>query len=154
MNHWSLFLIAEVDGRPAATLCGYDVDTQGRDAMLSVAADIAAQEGVVFDDAFFERVAVVGKVSHDTRPGTWVIENVATHPDFRRRGLVRQLLQAVLDRGRARGFTTAQVSVFIGNDAAREAYLELGFESVSEKRDLAFEAAMGSAGAEQLVLAL
>ena len=22
LNHWSLFLIAEVDGRPAATLCG------------------------------------------------------------------------------------------------------------------------------------
>ena len=154
INHWSLFLVAEVDGQPAATLCGYDVDTQGRDVLMSVAADIAAAEGVVFDDAFFERLAVVGKVSHDTPPGTWVIENVATHPDFRRRGLVRQLLQAVLDRGRARGFTTAQISVFMGNDAARDAYLDLGFESVSEKRDPAFEAAMGSAGSEQLVMML
>ena len=31
----SLFLIAEVDGRPAAALCGYDGDTQGPHAMLS-----------------------------------------------------------------------------------------------------------------------
>jgi ribosomal protein S18 acetylase RimI-like enzyme len=108
MDHWSLFLIAEVDGRPAATLCGYDVDTQGPGALMSVAADIAAEQGVVFDDAFFERFAVAGKVSHATLPGTWVIEKVATHPEFRRRGLVRQLLQAVLDRGRARGFATAR----------------------------------------------
>jgi ribosomal protein S18 acetylase RimI-like enzyme len=154
LNHWSLFLIAEVDGRPAATLCGYDVDTQGPEALMSVAADIATEEGVEFNDAFFERFAIVNGVSHVTPPGTWVVENVATHPEFRRLGLVRLLLQAVLDRGRERGFATAQVSVFIGNDSARQAYLDLGFESVSEKRDLAFEAAMGSAGSEQFMLTL
>lgn len=154
MNHWSLFLIAEVDGRPAAALCGYDGDTQGPDALLSVAADIAVEEGVVFDDAFLERFAIIGNVAHATPPGAWVVENVASDPEFRRRGLVRQLLQAVLDRGRARGFTTAQVDVFIGNDSARDAYLDLGFRSVAEKRDPAFEAAMGSAGSEQLLLTL
>jgi translation initiation factor 4G len=154
MNHWSVFLIAEVDGRPAATLCGYDADTQGSDAVLSVAADIAVEQGVVLDDAFFERFAINASVHHDDLPGAWVIENVATRPEFRGRGLVRELLAAVLDRGRERGFTTAQVSVFIGNDAARDAYLALGFEPVAEARDPAFEAAMGSPGMEQLLLAL
>ena len=91
--------------------------------MLSVALDVAIEHGVVFDDAFSERFAINSRVAQDTLPGAWVIENVACHDDFRRRGLIRQLLQAVLDRGRARGSTTAQVSVFIGNDAARDAYL-------------------------------
>ena len=34
MFHWSLFLIAELDGEPGAAMCAYDSSTQGFDVVL------------------------------------------------------------------------------------------------------------------------
>jgi ribosomal protein S18 acetylase RimI-like enzyme len=72
---------------------------------------------------------------------TWVVEHVATAPEFRRRGLTDRLLTEILDRGRARGCTTADIGVLMGNDRAQLAYEKAGFAVVDEKSDAAFEAA-------------
>jgi ribosomal protein S18 acetylase RimI-like enzyme len=101
-----------------------------------------------------ERGAIVQRVTSDYEPGAWVIENVATKPELRRRGLSDTLLRATLARGRDTGFAKAQISVFIGNDPARNAYLKAGFEKVDEKRDAEFEKAMGFPGFERLLQSL
>jgi ribosomal protein S18 acetylase RimI-like enzyme len=147
--HWSRFLIAEVDGKPAAALCGFDPDVHGTNALMSVMPQLS--EGVAFDDAFMRRVGAQAAVSPDYEPGAWVTENVATLPEYRRRGLVDRLLEANLERGRAQGFNTAQIAVFIGNEPARKAYLKQGFEYKDEKRDRTFEADMGCPGMERLL---
>lgn len=60
--------------------------------------------------------------------GGWVIANVAVHPDFRRRGIARHLMQAALEWVRARGrFATLQVEA--SNGAARALYDTLGFRA-------------------------
>jgi ribosomal protein S18 acetylase RimI-like enzyme len=82
--------------------------------------------------------------------GAWVVEHVATRPEFRRRGLVERLVHEMIDRGRERGATTADIGVLIGNDPAQRAYEKCGFAEVEEKRDAAFEAAYGSPGARLL----
>lgn len=56
----------------------------------------------------------------------WVIANVAVYPDYRRRGIARQLMEASLDFVNRRGrFATLQVEA--DNFAARALYESLGF---------------------------
>jgi translation initiation factor 4G len=151
--HYSLFQIAEVDGTPAAAMCGFDHVTQGMDALLAVIPAAAMAAGATEETfaGMMERGAIVERVASDYEPGAWVIENVATRPEFRRRGLTDTLLRATLDRGREKGYAKAQISVFIGNEPARNAYLKVGFEKVDEKRDAEFEKAMGFPGFERLL---
>ncbi len=42
------------------------------------------------------------KVIPEHAPGAWIVENVATLPEFRRRGLVDRLVEEMLERGRRR----------------------------------------------------
>ncbi|TMG03124.1 MAG: GNAT family N-acetyltransferase, partial [Chloroflexi bacterium] len=87
-------------------------------------------------------------------PGAWVVEHVATKPEFRRRGLVERLIYETLETGRGRGAKTADIGVLIGNDPAQRAYEKCGFEVVIEKRDVEFERVYGSPGARMLRRAL
>ena len=79
---------------------------------------------------------------------------MATKPEFRRRGLVKRLVHEMLEVGRKRGATTADIGVLIGNDPAQRAYEKCGFRVVIEKRDAEFERVYGSPGARMLRRAL
>ena len=104
--------------------------------------------------AGWERSKAIMGIVMEHEPGAWVVEHVATKAEFRRRGLVERLMHEMLERGRERGATTADIGVLIGNDPAQRAYEKCGFEVVEEKRDAAFEAAYGSPGARMLRRAL
>jgi ribosomal protein S18 acetylase RimI-like enzyme len=157
--HHSLFVIAEVDGEPAAAMCAYDSTTQGFDVYVSELGGLAGELGLRLDDPEFLRrsgVLMSGLVLDPIGPpgARWVVENVATKAEFRRRGLVDALLRELLDRGRAKGYSAAQIGVFIGNDAARRAYLKAGFEVVAEKRSPEWDAEIGCPGTELLLQSL
>ena len=79
-------------------------------------------------------------------PRTWIVEWVATAPEFRRRGLIDTLMIEILDIGRSKEATTSDIGVLIGNDPAQRAYEKNGFSVVQEQTDEEFEAAYGSAG--------
>ena len=149
--HLSLFQIAEVEGVPAAALCGFDPPTQGMEQLMTVVPPVLIELGLADLAGLMTRAEIVQRVASDFEPGAWVIENVATVPAFRRRGVMDGLLRAVLDRGRDKGFGLAQITVFIGNEPARAAYVKAGFDKVAEKRDAEFEAAMGFPGFERLL---
>jgi translation initiation factor 4G len=53
--------------------------------------------------------------------------------------------------GRAQGFTRAQITFLIGNDAAEQAYAGAGFTFDDERRHPDFEAAVGAPGLRRLV---
>ncbi len=57
----------------------------------------------------------------------WYIFNVATHPDFRGRGLARKLVTAALDHVRARGGKRVLLDVRADNVAAYNLYTSVGF---------------------------
>ena len=86
----------------------------------------------------------------DNAEGAWVIESVATVPEFRRRGIIDALLNEILEKGRGLGFGLGQVGVFIGNTPAQRAYEKCGFRMVDEKRHPDFEAAIGCPGIARL----
>ncbi len=59
---------------------------------------------------------------------TWIIANVAVHPDYRGRGIARQLVKASLDMIRQRNpQATAILQVEAQNDVAYRLYQRLGF---------------------------
>ncbi|MFN9645114.1 MAG: GNAT family N-acetyltransferase [Cyanobacteriota bacterium] len=63
------------------------------------------------------------------------ITAVAVHPDHRRRGLARRLLEAMLQLGREAGAERATLEVAKANGAARALYAGLGFQEVAVRRD-------------------
>ncbi len=62
------------------------------------------------------------------------ITAVAVHPEHRRQGLARRLLEALLQLGREAGAERATLEVASGNEAARALYAGLGFQEVAVRR--------------------
>lgn len=146
--HCSSFLVAEHDGRPAAALCGFDPRSGGWQTLADAMKNVQRQKGWTQADAnaSADRTAPVWQCTFDTLDGAWVIESVATMPEFRRRGLVDALMAEVLEAGRTRGHRIAQLTILIGNIAAQRAYEKAGFRVRDEKRHRDFEAALGAPG--------
>jgi ribosomal-protein-alanine N-acetyltransferase len=63
------------------------------------------------------------------------INNIAAHPDFRRMGIGRGLIEAAIAEGRLRGVSFVMLEVRASNDAAQSLYKKLGFNYVSRRRD-------------------
>jgi translation initiation factor 4G len=148
-GHYSIFLVAEVDGTPAAALCGFFENEFGVASMIAGGREADQKIGRTPEQfaAGWERAKSIANIGRPHEPGAWVLEHVACKPEFRRRGLVEQLISAMLQRGRDRGAKTADIGVFIGNDPAQRLYEKCGFEVVDEARNAEFEAAYGSPGA-------
>lgn len=60
-------------------------------------------------------------------PHVWVVANVVTHPDWRRRGLAGQLVDAAIASARAQGARWVQLQVRDNNAAALAMYRNMGF---------------------------
>jgi len=71
----------------------------------------------------------------------WIIEdelhvnNIASHPDFRRLGIGRSLLEAGIDQGKLSGVAYVLLEVRASNDAAQSLYRKLGFNFIARRRD-------------------
>jgi len=156
-QHWTslpLFIVAEVDGEPAAALSGYFDEEHGGTRLRDGMAEADAATGTVPDPEGIAQALTVLNVMPDHVPGAWIIEDVATRPEFRRRGLIDALMQEIMERGRRRGATVSDISVFTGNDGAQKAYEKAGYVVVGEKTDAAFEAVYKSPGTRTLRRAL
>ena len=140
--HFSTFLVAEVDAVPAAALGGYFDEALGMPALAKALPEVNAAVGrsQADDAAGFARAGSIVQVAPEHEPGVWIVEHVATRPEYRRRGLIDQLLSEILERGRQLGARKADIGVLIGNDPAQRAYQKNGFAITGEKRHPEFEA--------------
>jgi ribosomal protein S18 acetylase RimI-like enzyme len=149
--HWSLFTMAEMDGVPVSALCGFgDESVYG----ASSAAIAAACKALGVSEEEHAQYWPRGKfiLSCTTgEDGAWTIENVATSPAYRGRGLVQALLEHEFARAHAEGYARAQISFFIGNEPAERAYRRAGFVFAEEATSPEFEAALGVPGLRRLV---
>ena len=151
--HWAqlpLFIVAEVDGGPAAALSGYFEAEHGGMRLRDGMAEADTATGQAPDPEAIERALTIRNVAPEHVPGAWIIEDVATRPEFRRQGLVDTLMQEIMERGRRRGATVSDISVFIGNDSAERAYEKAGYAVVEERRHPEFEAVYKTPGVRTL----
>jgi GNAT superfamily N-acetyltransferase len=147
MWHVSQFLIAEIDGKPAAALCALPAAGTGPAAWRAI-EEVAAVTGLAASEleSIRQRGAYPRGCWVQGGEGDWMIEYVATDPAYRGRGLVQALIARALDKGRDAGFSRATISFLIGNDPAERAYAKAGFVFADEKRDPTFEALIGAPG--------
>lgn len=149
--HWSLFQVAEVDGVVASAMCGFGDESvyyASRDAMSEAADRMGIPKSE--QEQFWPRGAFIVSAA-TSENGAWTIENVATKPEFRGTGLTTALMQVELGAARAAGFKRAQISIFVGNDAAEKNYAKSGFKFAEEKHAPDFEAALGIPGTRRFV---
>lgn len=72
--------------------------------------------------------------------GVWIIlkeahvTNIAVHPDYRRRGIGRRLLETLIDRAIAEGCDTITLEVRKSNFSAQALYRQYGFEPKGIRR--------------------
>lgn len=62
------------------------------------------------------------------------ILNVAVHPDARRLGVARQLLERLIERARAENMTSVTLEVRVSNDAAQKLYAGFGFKQIGRRK--------------------
>jgi ribosomal protein S18 acetylase RimI-like enzyme len=145
--HVSQFIIAEAEGKPAASLCA--LPASGTRAAVRAAIEEAADEAGLDPSqvmAIFRRGAYTANCWVQGGEGDWLIEHVATLPEYRGRGLVQALIDHALEAGRAAGFKQASISFLIGNEPAERCYAKAGFSFAEEKRDPTFEEITGAPG--------
>jgi ribosomal-protein-alanine N-acetyltransferase len=66
------------------------------------------------------------------------INNIAVHPEFRRRGIGESLLRQTLDLIRGLGGSFVILEVRQSNQAAQSLYLKLGFSEIGRRRSYYF----------------
>ena len=153
--HVSQFIIAEVDGTPAAALCALPA-AGTRAAARSAIEEVADKTGLHNSElaAILRRGAYAASCWVQGGEGDWLIEHVATLPACRGRGLVQALIEHALAAGKTAGFKRASISFLIGNEAAERCYAKAGFVFAEEKRDSAFEALTGAPGFRRFARAI
>ena len=156
LGHWSRFLIAEIDGERAAALSAYENSKHGGERINQGMVEALSRLGWTEEQMLeipdrIEPFKSAGYVNHD---GRWIVEWVATLPEFRRRGLIHRLLIEILERGREQGFREAQIGYLLGNIPAKNAYENVGFRWVKNYCNPDFEKAFGTPGIASMHLNL
>lgn len=78
---------------------------------------------------------VAGYVGSQTVMDETDMMNVAVHPDFRRQGVARTLILALIGELKKRGSRCLTLEVRASNDPARALYESLGFAHVGTRRN-------------------
>jgi ribosomal-protein-alanine N-acetyltransferase len=63
------------------------------------------------------------------------INNIASHPEYRRIGVGRKLIEHAIQEGTIRGISFVLLEVRASNEAAQTLYKKMGFSYVSRRRD-------------------
>jgi ribosomal protein S18 acetylase RimI-like enzyme len=143
--HYTCCVLAEVEGIPAAGLGGYDPSVSGNSALRQALPEVFQKlkmEPPFTDDEPPRILDCIPEPLEDT----WIIDSVASTPEFRRKGIVNSLMEDILQKGRSKGFKRAQINIYIGNHAAQNLYEKHGFKIIDEIRDPYFEAEIGAPG--------
>lgn len=148
LYHCESFLIAEVDGAPAAALCGFETRDAWSivgEAMANVQRDLGWTDAEVA--ASYQRIGPIWANCMPPEIGAdFAIESVATLPEYRRRGLIQALIDEVLRSATERRCRLAQITTYLGNDAARLAYEKSGFRVRDEKHCTLVHQILGAPG--------
>lgn len=112
-------IIAEVDGNPAGMITAYD-GARYHDWRVTTMNLVDKLLGITFPGMEDEAV-----------PGEYYLDSLAVWPEYRGRGIGRQLLQKAIDEGLQRGLNVT-LAVDPVNTNAQKLYESLGFRRVGD----------------------
>jgi len=146
--HFSRFHVLEIEDEPASALAAYENSQHGMEQLTLGMAEVFSQLGWSREEmvGVRDRSASFAATSYPSPDGLWIVEWVATRPEFRGRALIHRLLLEILEQGREEGFERAQVGYLLGNTRAKSAYERVGFKWVEEHCHPDFEADFGTPG--------
>jgi len=146
--HYSNFLIAEVDGKVAGALCGYDGYRMSWDTMSQALESMGCQGD------YKDRISGYLLCEPVVEKNTLVLDFMITKEEFRGLGVVKELVKKVLLNARLRGFRRAQTGIEIGSIETQLAYEKMGFTFKEEKKSDFYLEAFGRAGIRTYVVEL
>ena len=129
------------DGRAVAALLEMCFHAEGIDdggqRLLSMLRHYGPFEAWTLDGApgyvWHEDNQIVGNASiqrNSTRRDTWIVGNVATHPNYRGRGIATRLVEACVRHAYNQSANHVALQVYENNAPARHIYTKLGFAEV------------------------
>ena len=153
--HYSRFLVAEFEGKPVSALSAFPAG-EGYGLSQAAMSETAEALGLPASEqaAIWQRGAYIFLCAMDGHDDCWTMENIATLPSHRGRGLTTALLERAVEDGRARGFKEAQITSLIGNQSAQRTYEKAGYRCIDERRHSEFEAIAGAPGMLRFVRSL
>ena len=155
--HYSCYFIAEyAEDGPVGSLGGYDPKKLGYQALQRAIHEVITKRNLPaqISQGAEERSSKMLVCLPKEIEGAWVIDSVATLPQYRKRGIAETLLEHILHEGKERGYRVSQINMYIGNEPALNLYKKMGFEVIEEKREEYFERTIGSPGMLSLARAL
>ena len=112
------------------------IDDSGQ-RMIHMLRNYGPLEALMMDGSpgfvWMEDEQLVGNVSiqrNPTRSDTWVVGNVATHPNYRNRGISTALVRSAIGFAQARGARHVALQVVEGNTPALRVYNRVGFRAL------------------------
>ena len=73
---------------------------------------------------------VAGYVGSQSVLGETDMMNIAVHPDYRRQGIARKLIDALIEGLKARGSRSLMLEVRASNEPAKALYADMGFQQI------------------------
>ncbi len=150
--HHTCYLLAELGSKPVAGLGGHDPAVLGYHALQRALPEVFGKIAKYSSGGTIPTAPP--KIAECVPPaveGAWIIDSVATLPEFRRRGIGSRLLDHIIEIGRKKGFRRAQINIYIDNVPAQRAYEKHGFKVLDEWRDPYFEEEIGSPGMARML---
>ena len=78
---------------------------------------------------------VVGYVGSQTVLGETDMMNIATHPDYRKQGIAKALINTLISALAEQGSHSLMLEVRVSNEPAKSLYGSMGFESVGIRKN-------------------
>src|SRR5712692_7542700 len=131
MTEHDLLAVVEIEQESGLSPWGWDAyhkELQSPEEVIMLVARTDSVDGDGAGDAVVGFIVsrLIGLEVH--------VYNVAVRPEFRRRGIAAQLLQAVLEWGQRNGATLAFLEVREGNSVAQNLYSRCGFQVAGRRR--------------------
>ncbi len=146
--HFSNFVIADVDGKLAGVLCGYEPRLAPQEIFTKALSEID------FDESYLERIVAYLVVEPEIDKNTWVLDFMAVKDEYHEFDVLKEMIRKSLLNARLKGYRKAQTMVEIGSVEARIVYEKLGFSVVDEKQSELYKEQFGRAGIMRLQMEL
>jgi ribosomal protein S18 acetylase RimI-like enzyme len=125
-------MLAELDGTVAAALSGFPLGEEGLRSRAFLRITLRSLPPWRWPGAM--RLFMTGaRAGAGGSPNAFYVDALSTHPDLRRRGAARALLEDAAERARRHGLDALALDTFVNNHAARALYLDAGFHEAASR---------------------